>query len=104
LNHGITIPFIKLICVSKLFRAKGAYTIFNRKFTTKWVFDVELLMRYHHILKQQFKEEDIENMIQEMPLKEWRDVGGSKISLIQYFKASAECIKLIFIKVFKLYD
>lgn len=56
-------------CGAKIFKLNSAKLAFSEPFISKWIFDVEILLR----LKQ-------EGII-EYPLKEWYDVPGSKISL-----------------------
>jgi len=44
----------------------------DRPFTTRWLFDLELLARWHHVAGTSMR-------IWEEPLHSWRDVPGSKI-------------------------
>jgi len=55
-------------CGAKLFRPQTLKKAFEAPFKSRWIFDLEVIMR----LK--------EFVIVEYPLKEWKDVKGSKIS------------------------
>lgn len=55
-------------CGAKLFRPQTLEKAFGAPFKSRWIFDLEVIMR----LK--------EFNIAEYPLKEWKDVKGSKIS------------------------
>ncbi len=58
-------------CGAKIFR-NGEYlrTVFGKKFSDRWLFDVEILTR----LRSGYSAE-----IYECPLEEWRDVGHSRL-------------------------
>ncbi len=59
-------------CGSKIFNSKICDTIFRYPFRTKWLFDVEILMRINYL--------DLEDdIIIEYPLNEWTHKAGSKI-------------------------
>jgi dolichyl-phosphate beta-glucosyltransferase len=57
-------------CGAKLFRPAVAARCFAEPFVTRWIFDVEILIRLN------------DAVILECPLREWVDVGGSKIRLL----------------------
>jgi glycosyltransferase involved in cell wall biosynthesis len=78
--------FIKLIlklpikdtqCGAKVFRVKYIPIMYNSKFKSKWLFDIELFLR----LKIYFKNKKIMNYIKEYPLKNWVHVDDSKLGL-----------------------
>ncbi len=58
-------------CGAKLFRKSAAETAFGEPFISKWIFDVEILLR----LRQK-------NIV-EYPLKEWVDAPGSKVKVFK---------------------
>lgn len=62
-------------CGIKLIRYPLAKQIFREKFSTGWLFDVELFMRIVDELKGRVRLE-----VLEVPLNEWNDKSGSKIS------------------------
>jgi dolichyl-phosphate beta-glucosyltransferase len=56
-------------CGAKLFRSNVVKDLFNEPFISRWIFDVELYCRLGH------------DRILEYPVKEWRDVPGSKVNI-----------------------
>ncbi|MEZ4340425.1 MAG: glycosyltransferase [Sandaracinaceae bacterium] len=76
-------------CGAKLFRVvPGLEEAFRAPFMSRWVFDVELLVR----LMGQWEAEGLEaaDVIVELPLASWEDVAGSKVSFADGLKAIAE--------------
>jgi glycosyltransferase involved in cell wall biosynthesis len=71
-------------CGAKLFRQDIVLDIFKAKLRTAWIFDVEVLLRATFVLGGK---ENIEQYINEVPLRSCFDVDGSKIKLIHYLKA-----------------
>jgi len=70
-------------CGAKFFRVDSALrTAIDTTFVSRWSFDVELLGR--------LATPDGPVGFLEVPLNEWRDVGGSKLSLLSSIKATAE--------------
>lgn len=64
-------------CGCKIFKTEHLGLIFDRPFVTKWLFDIEILIRYTRVLS--------DTNILEMPLQEWTEVKGSKIKFIDFF-------------------
>jgi dolichyl-phosphate beta-glucosyltransferase len=72
-------------CGAKIFRASPAvHSLFNGKFITKWVFDVEILARF--IRSRELNRRHIDKIIYEFPLNEWHDVAGSKVKARDFVK------------------
>jgi dolichyl-phosphate beta-glucosyltransferase len=61
-------------CGAKIFRAGSVPTLFGDPFLTRWLFDLEMLVR----LRNQAGAAMVEKTI-EVPLRCWREVGGSKL-------------------------
>jgi glycosyltransferase involved in cell wall biosynthesis len=59
---------------------------FNDKFLSKWLFDIEMFIRIFN------KGRDFN--VQEEPIMEWRDVGGSKIKWTDFLKFPIELLKI----------
>lgn len=57
-------------CGAKLFR-KDVIRVFEQPFVSRWLFDVELLLRLGNA------------SILEYPLREWKDVPGGKLSVLK---------------------
>lgn len=73
-------------CGAKIFSNKIAEIIFKDKFTSKWIFDVELLIRIRKINQL--------DKVCEIPLNNWEDIKGSKIKFIDMVKLPIEISKL----------
>ena len=83
-------------CGAKLFRNSGqTRKIFSFPFTTKWVFDVEILARA--ILYNRHNKTGLARgapFCIEYPLHEWIDKKGSKRRAIDYFLSALDLIKV----------
>jgi dolichyl-phosphate beta-glucosyltransferase len=77
-------------CGFKFFRAAIVESLFDKKFQSKWFFDIELFCR----IKKKFPYTDINEIAQEFFIKIWKDQKGSKIKLSDYFSVPLELIKL----------
>jgi len=77
-------------CGAKLLRATAeVHEAFERPFELEWSFDVELLARLMASYGSRFHERCVE-----VPLAEWRDAKGSKITWRQVPKIASEMLKL----------
>lgn len=83
-------PIYDTQCGFKFFKSSVIVKIFSEPFKSKWFFDVELFCR----LIQKYPNEDINVLAQEVFVRKWIDVKGSKIKLIDYFKVPVELIKI----------
>ena len=77
-------------CGAKLIKRGIVPSIFQNEFSSKWLFDVEILFR----LKNEFP--DFKERIIEVPIKKWEDKDGSKINLSYYFRAPFDLLKIYF--------
>lgn len=68
-------------CGCKIFTKKTAELIFQKKFISKWLFDVELFFRMIHLFG---REKAIEKM-EEIPLKKWIEKKDSKVKIGYFF-------------------
>ncbi len=75
-------------CGAKLIRTDIAKVIFQNKFSSRWLFDIELLFRAKRLLKKE-KHELIEH-----PVSSWEDKDGSKIKMSYYLKAPLDLIRI----------
>ena len=64
-------------CGAKLIEPELAAEIFAEPFSSKWLFDVELIARIITLAGKQ----EAKRIIYEYPLSRWTDIGESKISL-----------------------
>lgn len=75
----LALPVYDTQCGAKVFRGSGALErALESPFTSRWGFDVELLRR----LQDGWGDRGIDRII-EVPLRDWRDPGNSKVSLGQ---------------------
>jgi dolichyl-phosphate beta-glucosyltransferase len=73
----LRLPVYDTQCGAKLFQASPALAAaLDRPFRSRWAFDVELLQR----LQRAWGHSGMDTIV-EVPLVEWVDVGGSKVSL-----------------------
>jgi glycosyltransferase involved in cell wall biosynthesis len=80
-------------CGAKIFRnTKDLKKAFSEKFTTKWIFDVELIARLQKISKT--RKVNFEETVYEYPLEEWHDVDGSKIKFHDGIVAFWDLLKI----------
>jgi glycosyltransferase involved in cell wall biosynthesis len=63
-------------CGAKLFRVEMAQTLFADPFLTRWLFDLEMLVRLRNTIGAPAIE-----TAREVPLARWEEVGGSKLGL-----------------------
>lgn len=76
-------------CGAKLFRAESAQVFFGEPFLTRWLFDLEMLVR----LRNQAGPAALE-MTREVPLRHWAEVGGSKLKLSDMMTVPLELLKI----------
>jgi glycosyltransferase involved in cell wall biosynthesis len=80
---AIGLPVYDTQCGAKVFRKSGEVScIFSQPFRDRWSFDVELLKRLFEVTQDS-------NCAIELPLRNWKDVGASTVSLRGGLKAFA---------------
>jgi glycosyltransferase involved in cell wall biosynthesis len=89
-------PFYDTQCGAKLFRSTPLIQeLFVAPFTTKWIFDVELLQRFTNH-PQVRPVSDISTLIHEVALNNWEDVAGSKLKAHDFAIAFIDLLRLYF--------
>jgi glycosyltransferase involved in cell wall biosynthesis len=76
-------------CGAKLFRAASTQVFFGDPFLTRWLFDLEMLVR----LRNKAGPAALE-MTREVPLGRWEEVGGSKLKLSDMITVPLELLKI----------
>jgi len=76
-------------CGAKLFPASVAPVFFGEPFLTRWLFDLEMLVR----LRNAYGRSAIERT-REVPLARWEEVGGSKLALADMINVPLELLKI----------
>lgn len=89
-EYLLKIPIYDTQCGAKIFKKDISLEIFEEKFLTKWIFDVEILLR----LKHKYGKEFIVNNVYEFPLNTWVEKGDSKIKLIDFLKIPKDILSL----------
>lgn len=82
ISNILNLPVYDTQCGCKVFEAKIAKRLFEKKFISKWLFDVEIFFR----LKNLYSESKIKSNSREVPLISWIDVDDSKVKLSYFFK------------------
>ena len=73
----LRMPFRDTQCGAKIMDRETASLVFEKKFITKWLFDVEIFMR----LRKHYGKKEAKKIICEQPLKRWIHVDDSKLSM-----------------------
>jgi dolichyl-phosphate beta-glucosyltransferase len=73
----LNLPFYDTQCGAKLIARDLAAQIFGQPFISRWLFDLELIARTIETMDRP----EACRTIYEVPLREWRDIGESKIKL-----------------------
>jgi dolichyl-phosphate beta-glucosyltransferase len=88
------LPIYDTQCGAKLFRVcDESRALFEQRFTSGWIFDVEILARLI-CARRAAGGPAVESAIYELPLREWRDVAGSKITLTAFPRAALELLRI----------
>ena len=86
-------PIYDTQCGAKLFRSNETLrAVLAEPFVTSWLFDVEILARL--IMRAPGGTAAVERTVYELPLREWRDVAGSKLTRGAYVRAATSLFKL----------
>lgn len=88
----LQLPVYDSQCGAKLFERSLAETLFSQQFIATWLFDVELFAR----VIQFYGRESAKNMIYELPLEEWRDIGKSTVTFSYLPKLPIELARIYF--------
>lgn len=86
----LDLPVYDTQCGAKLFRRDIVEQLLVESFTTRWLFDVEILARY----RQAFGKEQAVERIYEFPLYQWEDVAGSRLKKSDFIKAPRELMQI----------
>jgi dolichyl-phosphate beta-glucosyltransferase len=81
-------PIYDTQCGAKIMKSKLAKTLFEKPFFTKWLFDVELLLRFKVI------DSNYIYKTSEFPLNSWVEKGNSKIKFTDLLLVPYQILKL----------
>lgn len=81
-------------CGAKMFRNTPLVRgLFKESFLSRWIFDVELLMRYLRDLGKTGEARASESLY-ELPLPVWHDVAGTKLKPFDFVRAFFELVRI----------
>lgn len=83
-------PIYDTQCGAKIINSKVIDILFKDPFQTKWLFDVELLLRLKN------KNFNLQDSVVEIPLNEWTEMGNSKIKFIEILSFPFQLLKIYF--------
>lgn len=81
-------PVYDTQCGAKLIASSHVMQLFKDKFISKWLFDVELIIRCKMFYP------NYHEMIFEHPLTKWNDVAGSKLRFKDFLRAPMELLSI----------
>ena len=79
-------------CGAKVMTREVAENMFNEKFLTAWLFDVEIFLR----MKKYYGVDSVNQLICEQPLKRWVHEDGSHLSMKDSFKILFQLVQIKF--------
>jgi dolichyl-phosphate beta-glucosyltransferase len=83
----LNLPVYDSQCGAKVCRAGSIGVLFGEPFSTRWLFDVEMLARLR-------SRGSMEGAAIELALSEWRDVGGSRLGWMQMAAAPLALLRI----------
>lgn len=86
----LKLPVYDTQCGCKVFAESVARKLFADRFTSRWLFDVEIFLR----LKKEFSASEIVRRSREVPLRSWIDSGESKVRLQYFFRLWIDMYKI----------
>lgn len=88
----LRLPVYDTQCGAKIFRILPATArLFDEPFSSRWVFDVELIARYIRYLGSSAAAAE---RIYEFPLTVWRDIAGSKVKPGDFLVAFGDVVQI----------
>ena len=75
-------------CGAKLFRVSLVPEVFRAPFSSRWLFDVEILLRVRRLYP------DYERLVCEVPLRTWIEQGDSRIRFSHLLKMPYELFQI----------
>lgn len=87
----INMPVYDTQCGAKVFKIDYLKEIVEKKFVSKWFFDIELFLRFKKICTR----EKNDHWVLEMPVDEWVEMKGSKTKWSDFIIAPYDLLKII---------
>jgi hypothetical protein len=96
ISSALRLPIYDTQCGAKVFRASSDLdAVLEEPFLSRWLFDVEIIARFAR-LREGMARPRVEDIIYELPLQHWREVGGSKIRLFDALTIGLELLRVYF--------
>ncbi|MGM5470816.1 glycosyltransferase [Flavobacteriaceae bacterium LMO-SS05] len=86
----LRIPVYDTQCGAKLIATPLAVDIFREPFVSRWLFDIELLLRVMELKGKSY----CDHAVVEIPLLNWHDKGDSRIKIIDFIKIPIDLLKI----------
>ncbi|NBC24747.1 MAG: glycosyltransferase [Bacteroidetes bacterium] len=90
IGRTIKLPFYDTQCGAKVFEVSALHSVLSKPFITKWLFDVELILR----LQSEIGKEAMIETVREYPLTSWVEVAGSKISISDTYRIPLDLLRI----------
>ncbi len=85
---SLRMPVYDTQCGAKMFRNDAVLReVLATPFSSRWIFDVEILARYRRACGEEFAIE--------IPLQRWEDVGGSKLKPGDFLVSGVDLLKIL---------
>ena len=88
----LKLPVYDTQCGAKIFKKELIKPLFTNVFLSSWLFDVEILFRHINT----FGIDVTKKVIVEYPLREWKEIAGSKLNFKDFLILPFQLIKLYF--------
>lgn len=86
----LKIPVYDTQCGAKIIRSGRNLSVFEKPFLTRWLFDVEMLLRFKAISG------DLSKNVSEFPLSVWKEKGQTKIRFTEFISFPFQLLKIYF--------
>jgi len=87
---ALNLRFYDTQCGAKILGRELVEPLFSEPFSSRWLFDLELLMR----LRRLCGEQAFQSMVIEVPLDRWVDAGNSRIRLVDLLRVPYELLRI----------
>lgn len=90
----LDLPVYDTQCGAKIFRTSPLMEkVFEKPFLSRWIFDVEIIARMLELGLISKEKQSVQG-IYEIPIRSWKDIGGSKLRMWDFFKAIWELLRI----------
>ena len=90
INNLFLIKYRDTQCGCKIFSRSLSIQVFQEKFISTWLFDIEIFLRVREI----FTQDILKIKVREIPAKKWIDIGKSKVKISYFFNLWIDMMKI----------